>query len=160
MGASAGGHVAACAMTGYGRQTYTPIDAVDLQSARPDFGILLYPVITMDEPFAHSGSKRQLLGSDPLEDAIRKYSPEQNVSADCPEVFLLHTDEDVSVKPENSILFYSALRCAGIPAELHIFRDGVHGMGIERSVGLPAGAWPDICVAWMTRVGLLTENCL
>lgn len=155
MGASAAGHMVASAVTGFDRAVYQAVDAADEMSARPDFAVLLYPVITMASDFAHAGSRLQLIGEAPDDETVERYSPDRNVSVDVPEVFLVLSDEDQAVVPENAIRFYQGLRRAGVRAEMHIFRDGQHGFGIERVAHLPAGRWPELCAAWMKRIGVL-----
>lgn len=155
LGCSAGGHVAASLIANHGREVYAPVDAADAVSARPDFGILLYPVITMDEPAAHAMSRRLLIGDDPTPEQIERHSPQCNVSETTPEVFLVLSDEDHAVSSENSISFYKALRDHGIPSEMHIFRDGAHGFGIERAADLPARQWPVLCKAWLARIAVI-----
>ncbi|WP_210259929.1 alpha/beta hydrolase [Martelella sp. HB161492] len=158
LGASAGGHVMASLLTGFGRDVYQPVDAADAVSARPDFGILLYPVITMDVAFAHAGSRLRMIGETPDAAAIAHYSPDRNVPDDCPEVFMMLADDDRAVPADNAVLFYAGLRRAGVKAELHVFRDGGHGFGVERITHLPGGVWPDLAEAWMRRIGMLPQE--
>jgi len=155
MGASAAGHMAASLTASFDRPTYLAVDETDAVSARPDFTILLYPVVTMDAAFAHPGSRLRLLGEPPAADLIERCSPELNIKANSPETFMVLADDDHAVKSENAIRFYQGLKRAGVPAEMHIFRDGGHGFGIERVAGLPASAWPDLCEKWLGRIGML-----
>jgi acetyl esterase/lipase len=135
MGASAGGHVAASAATLFDATEGKTGAAIDNVSARPDFVALLYPVITMMPPFAHAESRRNLLGEHPPSDLAERLSIERHVRADMPPVFLAHTAEDTSVPLENSLLFYRALRSAGVPAELHLYERGPHGFGTRTDLG-------------------------
>ncbi len=161
MGASAGGHVTASLVANFDRKVYDAVDAADEQSARPDFAILLYPVVTMTAPFAHAGSRLLMLGDAPSDEQITQYSPEQTVTAAAPEVFMALSDQDAAVPSENAVFLYGALRSLNIPAELHVFRDGEHGFGIERTTGLPVRHWPMLCAEWLQRIGIveaLTES--
>lgn len=157
MGSSAGGHLAASAATLYdgpeGR-TGAPLDAT---SARPDFIALLYPVITMKPPYVHAGSRRSLLGDQPAEALVERLSVETQVTKDTPPAFLVHTGEDTSVPLENSILFYQALRRAGVAAELHLFEKGAHGFGTAPGLG-PTSDWPARLEAWMRSHGWLDRG--
>jgi acetyl esterase/lipase len=154
IGFSAGGHVAATAGTLYddpAGRTGSPLDAV---SARPDFLLLIYPVITMYDPYVHHGSRTALLGKHPTAAQLAHWSPERNVTARTPPAFLVTTDEDHTVPCENSIEFFQALRRAKVPAELHVFEHGPHGFGLGASVG-PASAWPTLARNWLGLHGLL-----
>jgi acetyl esterase/lipase len=155
MGFSAGGHVAASLATGFARKVYDRQDAMDDLSARPDFAVLGYPVITMKEPAVHKGSRKELIGDHPSSELIEAYSMEAQVSSATPPTFIFHADDDTSVLPENSILFYQGLKKAKVPANLHIFPSGKHGFGIRGAEGLPAAIWPRLTVDWLASVGLL-----
>jgi len=153
-GGSAGGHVAACAGTLYDDpegKTGNPLDAV---SARPDFLILQYPVITMKDPYVHKGSREALLGKNPTPEMIQRYSLELHVTKDTPPTFLLSTLEDKSVPAENVLLFHAALRAAGVPAELHVYEKGPHGFGMRTDLG-PTSEWPKRAEEWMRSHGWL-----
>jgi acetyl esterase/lipase len=155
LGFSAGGHLAAQLATGFDRQVYAPVDEVDRLSARPDFLALGYPVITMDEAFTHAISRRELIGETPSTEAITAYSNEQHVTRNTPQAFLFHADDDADVPVTNSLVFYQALRRAGVPAEMHIFRQGGHGFSLRFAVGLPAAQWPDLMLNWMRSIKML-----
>jgi acetyl esterase/lipase len=155
MGSSAGGHLAACAGTMFddpAGHTGAPLDAVN---ARPDFLILMYPVITMEDPWAHAGSRRALLGPEPSPALRAQWSAEQRVTAATPPTLLIQTQEDKTVPVENSILFYQALTRAGVRAEMYLFEHGAHGMGMRDGLGT-ASAWPDRAAEWLRDRGLLT----
>ena len=116
--------------------------------------ILCYPVIAFDEPYTHRGSQHNLIGSDAHPELVKSLSNEKQVTPDTPPTFLFHTDEDRAVPPENSVMFYLALRRAKVPAEMHIFRSGRHGVGLAPSIP-GASAWPNCCEAWLRGRGLL-----
>ena len=140
-GFSAGGHLAATAATHFDAGT------------RPDFLILAYPVITFEPPYAHQGSRKNLLGAEPDAKLVRDLSNETQVTAETPPTFLFHTDGDKGVPAENSVLFYLALRKAGVPAELHIYERGPHGVGLAEKDAV-LSSWPARLADWLTLRGL------
>jgi acetyl esterase/lipase len=148
VGASAGGHLAASAATMFDASEGKTGAALDAICARPDFVVLLYPVITMAEPHAHAGSRRALLGERPSAELVARLSLERAVTAATSPAFIMHTAEDASVPIENSILFYRALRAAGVPAELHLYESGAHGFGWQAGLG-PTSEWPERCADWL-----------
>ena len=154
MGFSAGGHLASTAATHFDAGQSDAVDPVDRVSCRPDFAILCYPVIMFDETFTHRGSQRNLLGDNPDPELVRSLSNEKQVTAETPPTFLFHTDEDKGVPSENSVAFYLALRKAGVPAELHIFEKGRHGLGLAAGT-VGTELWPQALQAWMKNRGLL-----
>ena len=157
LGASAGGHLAACAATLYDDPAGRTGAALDAVSGRPDFLILLYPVITLqDAPFVHTGSRRYLLGANPSPELLAHLSPDLQVTAKTPPTFLVHAGDDKSVPVENSVHFYLALRRAGVPAELIIFPTGGHGFGMRQDVG-EATTWPERCEQWLHAGGWLPD---
>ena len=147
MGFSAGGHVAASLATRHGQRSYAPVDAADAQDARPDFALLVYPVIDMGT-HAHPGSRQRLLGDAPAADAIEAYSLQNRVDAHTPPVFLLHALDDEVVPVENSLLLEAALRQAGIEHETHLYARGGHGFGVRQAEGTLA-LWPSLALAWI-----------
>ncbi len=156
-GFSAGGHLTATAGTLYDHKLYPPADAIDQQSARPDFLILAYPVITMDPKYAHMGSRTALLGDSPSPALIALLSPEQHVTANTPPTFLFATTDDKTVPVMNSVLFYSALGASHVSAELHLFEHGPHGVGL--APGFPdLKSWPDLLATWMRANGWMSAN--
>jgi acetyl esterase/lipase len=156
IGFSAGGHLASTAGTHFDRGDKEAKNPIDRESCRPDFLILGYPVITLQPPYAHSGSREHLLGKSPDRKLVENLSNDQSVTKDTPPTFLVHTSEDTVVPPENSVLFYVALRKAGVPAELHILEKGRHGLGLGG--GDPAFArWPGLCEAWLRARGILKK---
>ncbi|AOD16339.1 putative secreted esterase/lipase precursor [Xanthomonas fragariae] len=152
MGFSAGGHVAASLGTRYAAQVYPKVDAADALSARPDFELLIYPVIDMDSANAHMGSRQRLLGSTPSAAQLRAYSPHLHVDARTPLTFLLHAQDDTVVSVRNSLLFHDALLRAGVPSELHVFPQGGHGFGTASTTGLTVAAWPQLAQAWIAHI--------
>ncbi|MCU0472924.1 MAG: alpha/beta hydrolase [Bacteroidales bacterium] len=149
IGFSAGGHLASTISTHYGDTVYEVKDTI---SARPDFSILLYPVITMDSSFAHAGSRRNLIGENPAEEAIIRFSNELQVNDNTPPTFLVHAGDDKSVPVKNSIVYYEALRKNNVPSELHIFQKGGHGFGLAGDRETQS-AWPELCMKWLIMNG-------
>lgn len=139
MGSSAGGHLAAHALTCW-HQYPSEI------SLRPDFGILCYPVITANPDHAHAGSFKNLLGDAPSNAQVTEVSLEKQVSAQTPPCFLWHTGEDKPVPMENSLLFAQALRRYDIPFEMHIYPDGEHGLGLDTPFD-----WATPCLHWIKK---------
>src|SRR5579885_2046084 len=126
MGFSAGGHLASTISTHFDAGKPDAGDPIDRMSCRPDFAILGYPVISMTAPWTHQGSKRNLLGENPPQELAQNLSGELQVTAQTPPTFIFHTNADTGVPAENSIYHFLALRKAGGPAEMHIFRKGPH----------------------------------
>jgi acetyl esterase/lipase len=149
-GFSAGGHLASTVATHFDTSDPKAAGPVERVSCRPDFAILAYPVITMTNEFTHQGSRRNLLGENPDPKLIDLLSNEKQVTHQTPPCFLFHTDEDEIVPPENSVLFYLALRKAGVPAELHIYQHGKHAAGLACTD--PAlSSWPNQLADWLMR---------
>ena len=154
MGFSAGGHLASTASTYFDTGSATPADAIDRVSSRPDFAILGYPVITLTEAWTHQGSRLNLLGEKPDADLARSLSTDRRVTKDTPPTFVFHTNADTAVPAENSIHYFLALRKAGVPAEMHIFKDGPHGVGMPMND--PAlSEWPKVLTNWLRASGFL-----
>jgi len=120
-GFSAGGHLASTAGTHFDSGLPDASEAIDRTSSRPDFMVLCYPVISFITPYAHRGSMRNLLGDNPDQQLAASLSNETQVTPQTPPTFLFHTNSDSGVPAENSVLFYLALRKAGVPAEIHIY---------------------------------------
>jgi len=156
LGFSAGGHLASTVLTQFDKGDPEAKDPIDRQSSRPDFGVLMYPVITLSGPFAHVGSRNNLLGKDADAKLIESNSSQNRVTKETPPTFLVHTSEDSGVPPENSILFYMALQKHKVPAEMHIYEKGRHGLGLG-SADLPYSSWPDRCVAWLKSRGFVKK---
>ncbi|HLK50144.1 MAG TPA: alpha/beta hydrolase [Bryobacteraceae bacterium] len=156
MGFSAGGHLTATAGTHFDQGNPAAADPVDRASSRPDFLILAYPVISFDPAIAHAGSVRSLLGENPAPGLIQSLSDELQVTAATPPTFLFHTTADRTVPVENSVRFYLALRAANVPAEMHLFENGPHGVGL--ALADPAlSLWPTLLSNWLRGRGLLAK---
>lgn len=148
LGFSAGGHLASTAGTHFDKGKPDADNPIDQASSRPDFMILLYPVITLTGPYAHNGSRNNLLGKTPDAQLVESLCNEKQVTKETPPTFLVHTSEDTAVPPENSVMFYLALSKNRVPAELHIYEKGRHGLGLG-SQEMPFSSWPDRCAAWL-----------
>src|SRR5207302_1408776 len=146
-GFSAGGHLASTAATHSDEGKGGAGDAVDKVSSRPDFAILCYPVITLEPPYAHLGSRNNLLGDKPDPALVKSLCNDTRVTARTPPTFLFHTTADTVVPPENSVLFYEALRKHKVPAALHIFERGPHGVGLAPKDPV-LSAWPRLLEGW------------
>jgi acetyl esterase/lipase len=151
-GFSAGGHLTASAGTLFDAGNTAATDAIEQQSSRPDFLILSYPVITMQDPYVHKGSRTFLLGDDPTQGAMDGMSPEMHVNAQTPPTFLFTTTDDHTVPVLNSVMFYTALIKAGVPAEMHIFQHGGHGSGLAPT-NPQLQPWTDMLIKWMRERG-------
>jgi acetyl esterase/lipase len=156
MGFSAGGHLASTAGTHFDNGNPSAADPIDRSGSRPDFLILAYPVISLKEPFAHQESGRMLLGENPDPASREKLSNELQVTAQTPPTFLFTTSTDTLVPPENSVLFYLALHKAGVPAELHVFENAPHGVGLDLN-DPSVGEWPTLLRNWLRSRGLLAK---
>jgi len=151
-GFSAGGHLASTAGTHFDAGNANAADPIDRLSSRPDFMILAYPVISFTTPYTHRGSLRNLLGDNPDPKLVASLSNETQVTSQTPPAFLFHTSTDTGVPPENSVLFYLALRKAGVPAEMHIYERGEHGVGLAPSDPV-LSTWPRRLEDWMKLHG-------
>jgi len=162
IGFSAGGHLASMATTLFDREAYPADedDPIDQISARPDFSVLCYPVISMIDGITHDGSRQNLSGEKNPDDhsaKIRSLSSEFNVPANAPPTFLFHTSEDAVVNVANPLRFYQALVDNKIPAELHVYQRGPHGVGLYR--GDPAtGTWSDHLIVWLRNNGFFVDK--
>lgn len=157
MGFSAGGHLAATAATQTEPGRPDAGDPADRVSTRPDFLILGYPVVSFDPAITHAGSVRNLLGDNPDPALVARLSNERHVTRETPPTFLFHTTTDTAVPAEHSVRFYLALAQAGVPAELHIFERGPHGVGLafgDQSLS----AWPGLLAQWLRGHGLLATT--
>lgn len=151
-GFSAGGHLASTVSTHFDEGQPSADNPVDQQSCRPDFAILCYPVISFNSPFTHAGSRKNLLGDKPDAALVANLSNETQVTAKTPPTFLFHTTADAPVPPENSIVYYLALRKAGVPAELHIYEKGPHGVGLAQRDPV-LSTWPARLEDWLRGRG-------
>ena len=150
MGFSAGGHLAATLSTHYNDKVY---DTEDTTSARPDFSILIYPVISMQNEITHGGSRNNLLGENPSKELVDKYSNELQVDSLTPPAFLVHSMDDGAVPVENSIRYALALKNNKVTCELHVFKSGGHGYGLGHSNNTESN-WPKLCEAWLQNMGM------
>jgi acetyl esterase/lipase len=156
MGFSAGGHLTATAGTHFDQGKADSADPIDRVSSRPDFLILGYPVISFDPAIAHAGSLKNLLGENPDPKLIEELSNDLRVTPQTPPTFLFHTSTDSGVPSENSVRFYLALRKAKVPAEMHIFENGPHGVGL--ALADPAlSTWSMLLTNWLRARGLLAK---
>jgi len=153
MGFSAGGHLAATLSTKFAKKVY---DSKDNTSARPDFSILMYPVISMQEAITHKGSKANLLGENPSAEMTDKYSNEKQVNNTTPKTFLVHATDDKTVPVENSINYYLALKQNKIPVEMHIYENGGHGFGL--GVDGTNKTWTKACENWLIANGFIPKS--
>jgi acetyl esterase/lipase len=156
MGFSAGGHLTSTAETHFDSGNPDAADPIDRVSSRPDFAILGYAVISFIAPFTHHGSEQALLGDSPNPKLLESLSNETQVTPQTPPTFLFSTSGDTGVPSENSVAMYLALHKAHVPAELHIFQNGPHGVGLD--LGDPAlGEWPKLLINWLRGLGLLEK---
>jgi acetyl esterase/lipase len=149
--------LASTAATHFDQGDQAAKNPIDRAGCRPDFAILCYPVISFTADCTHQGSKRNLLGERPDAKLVESLSNEKQVTKDTPPTFLMHTGDDAGVPVENSLLFYAALRKAGVPAEMHIYEHGRHGLGLAVGVA-SVSSWPDRCVDWMRGRDLLGKK--
>jgi len=150
MGFSAGGHLASTLGTHFDDNFFIT-DKIDSIDCRPDFQILMYPVITFKEPYLHLGSRTNLIGENPDSSLINYYSNELHVSENTPPTFLIHAEDDGGVPVENSLMFYKKLKIFGVPSEMHVFQKGGHGFGLAIGKGR-LEQWKDLCVSWIKDI--------
>lgn len=154
IGFSAGGHLASQLETRFSAPLTPAVDDVDAIDARPAFGVLVYPVISMNPAIAHAGSKTALLGANPAAAAVALASSELQVTATTPATFLGASLRDTTVKPDNSKRFDDALIAVSVPQELHLYQDGGHGTGLNAPGDM--GSWPAQCASWLTSSKFLS----
>lgn len=145
MGFSAGGHLASTISTHFDEVVYPNHSGI---SARPDFSILIYPVVSLEDSITHQGSRKRLLGDNPSNDLITHFSNETQVTQKTPPAFLVHAVDDKSVPIENSLKYMQSLSEANIPVESHFFEKGGHGFGLGGHLE-SAGSWPELLLKWM-----------
>jgi len=150
MGFSAGGHLAGIIETTYNKQYYTPIDGADNHSARPEFVVLLYPVMTMLPPYDHTHSEKVLLGRDATPAQQKALSVEKLVTPSTPPTFLAQAEDDPISNIANSKMMYQALQDNHIPADIHLFPTGGHGWGMG-APGTPEQQWPQLFLTWLQK---------
>ncbi len=151
MGFSAGGHLASTLSTQYDHEVERSKDSIDGLSARPDFSVLVYPVISFRDAAVHSGSRKNLIGENASQELVDRFSGELNVNAQTPPTFLVHAQDDKGVPIENSLLYYSALHKNGVKASLHIYPTGGHGFAFGLGKG-SVETWRDVLLAWMKEL--------
>lgn len=150
MGFSAGGHLASTLSTQYDTQTLPSTDTIDSLSARPNFSILVYPVISFRDAAAHSGSRRNLIGEDASQDLIDRFSSELHVTSETPPTFLIHAQDDSGVPVQNSLLYFEALTRNDVPASLHVYPTGGHGFAFGTDRGT-VEEWTHVLLSWIMR---------
>ena len=148
MGFSAGGHLAATLSTHFDDGNQQATDSIERMSCRPDFSILVYPVISFVEEFSHKGSAKALLGDNPSQELLTYFSNELQVTEQTPPAFLVHSTDDKIVSVKNSLAYYNALHKNNIPAEIHIYPYGGHGFSLATNKGY-LSSWIDICAEWV-----------
>jgi acetyl esterase/lipase len=157
MGSSAGGHLASTAVTHFDGGKADAADPVDRVSCRPDFGILCYAVISLEDGVTHGGSKQNLLGKEPDPKLVELLSNDTQVTKETPPCFVWTTGEDRAVLPENSFRFVQSLRRAGVAFEFHVYEKGSHGIGLSRGKnGVPTDdvhPWGKDLVFWLRQRG-------
>jgi acetyl esterase/lipase len=151
IGFSAGGHLASTISTRFNEKVYDS----DTTNPRPDFAILAYPVITMNELNTHMGSRRNLLGKSPDPVLVDYFSNELHVLKNTPPTFIFQAEDDKTVPVQNSIDYYTALKNNGVPAELHIYPKGGHGFGLAENGGTES-TWPESCIKWLNQIGMIS----
>jgi len=151
IGFSAGGHLASTLGTHFDQKTYAPSDSLDSLSARPDFMVLMYPVITFTSAAVHKGSREALLGHNPDPEMLNHYSTELQISRETPPTLLVHATDDTGVPVENSLLFYKGLKEKGVPATLHIYAKGGHGFSLATGDAY-LHSWTDRVISWLQEL--------
>jgi acetyl esterase/lipase len=153
MGFSAGGHLASSAATHFDEGNLAAVDRIDRVSCRPDFAILIYPVITMGETTTHKGSQTNLLGKTPTPELVRLFSNEKQVTSRTPPTFLAHARNDKAVPPENSKAFHEALRAQKIPSQYLELPSGGHGL--DGYKGPMWDAWQEKSLSWLAEMNFI-----
>ncbi len=156
MGFSAGGHLAATVSTLWhqAKELKGFENLSDVQVCKPNFSILMYPVITSG-PFKHAGSFERLFGKTPSQEQLEHYSAEKQVSAQTPPTLLVHATDDKGVPVENSMLYYDALRKLRIPASMLLYENGGHGFGLAKKLKGSVHSWPESCHQWLVGMGYI-----
>jgi acetyl esterase/lipase len=157
LGFSAGGHLAGSLATRHSENVYDIVDAADHMDARPDIAALLYPVVSLDAPFTHAGSRDMLLGDHATSLLRRARSVELRVDSRTSPTFLVHAADDGLVPVANSITLFQAMQAARRPAALHVFEDGGHGFGLRLPQTMQAAAWPRLLERFAAKHGLFPE---
>lgn len=148
LGSSAGGHLASCAATMFDDGQADAADPVERLSSRPEFAVLLYPVISMEKDVTHGGSRDNLLGKDPSDELVAQWSTDQRVTEKTPPTIIIYATDDKAVPVKNGLLFYEALLKHHVPAEMHIWESGGHGFGL-RNGDRPVDKWTEQLEPWL-----------
>lgn len=151
MGFSAGGHLASSLGVLYDEKVYPRQDGADDLSARPDFMALIYPVVSLEFDITHMGSRNALLGENPTQELINRFSAEKNVTENTPPTFLLHAVDDDAVPVENSIVLFQSLRNKKVPVTMHIYPTGGHGFSLALQDAKLKG-WMDLYFNWLENL--------
>jgi len=151
IGFSAGGHLASTISTHYADKVYRVTDGTD---ARPDFSLLIYPVISMDSTITHMGSRTNLIGRKAPADLEKHFSNDQQITSDTPPAFLVHSADDRVVPVMNSLNYFMGVQALRIPSELHVFQKGGHGYGLAPNGGTES-SWPGLCLKWLKSIGII-----
>ncbi len=157
MGFSAGGHLASTVGTHFDMGKKDSKNPIERMSSRPDFMILIYPVITMEDSFTHEGSKHELLGPHPDPKLVKLLSNEQQVTSNTPPTFIVQATTDPVVPVQNSVAFYEALHKHGVPVEMHLYEHGPHGFGLAKQFPL-LKTWPGLCKNWLMYNKLINKD--
>jgi len=153
-GFSAGGHLASTVGTHFDYGIKNSSNIVDSFSSRPNFMLLLYPVISLKEEFGHMGSRQNLIGEGNNWKLVKEYSNELQVTPQTPPTFIVVTDDDEIVPTQNSVEFYLSLKKNNVPAELHVFSEGHHGFFLKKDY-LPVRQWPNLFIDWMKAMKII-----
>jgi acetyl esterase/lipase len=157
LGFSAGGHLASTAATLYDAGRPDDPDPVERQSSRPDAAVLVYPVITLQGPSAHTGSRGNLAGGDAEPDLLDLLSTDERVTSDTPPTFLVHSSDDGPVPVENSLRFAAALAAHKVPFAMQVYESGGHGYGMGRAGDPTTSEWPRQCAHWLRARGFFRQ---
>jgi acetyl esterase/lipase len=155
MGFSAGGHLASTVSTHFEAGDPAATDPVDRLNSRPDFAVLCYPVISFVADYAHKGSARNLLGENPDPELLKSLSNDTQVTDKTPPTFIFHTQEDTGVPVGNALAYYTALSAHKVPAELHVYQNGPHGVGLAIGGDPVVATWKERLIGWMQTNGFL-----
>lgn len=157
LGASAAGHMAALLGDKFRAKVYSPVDEADQLSARPDFMILLYPVVSMEDNLTHPETRQNLLGKNPSAALKHAYSADEHVTENNPPTFITLAKDDPAVPYTNGVSYAKALKQNDVPVELHVFDEGGHGFGIRDARQLPVSNWPNLAAHWLKKLGFIEK---
>jgi len=157
MGFSAGGHLAGFTAYQPARPLYAGTDAYERVSARPDFAVLLFPVVTLRKPYVTTRTRREIVGEKPSAKAQAEWSLDTHVSKDAPPTIIFAAADDPTTPPGHGILLFETLIAAGASAELHMFRDGGHGWGLGQR-GQVISQWPALFTHWAQSLEIIEKR--